>query len=97
MSSKHLNAQYNLRWPDELKEKIAKSAKEHNRSMNADIVARLEQSFEAQPPDSKAFEDASVRILGRVIDSLQKSGLSNDVILTALRDMSFNGNEKKAP
>ena len=46
MSSKHLNAQYNLRWPDELKEKIAQSAKEHNRSMNADIVARLEQSFE---------------------------------------------------
>ena len=46
MSSKHLNAQYNLRWPDELKEKIAQSAKEHNRSMNADIVARLEESFE---------------------------------------------------
>jgi hypothetical protein len=45
MSSKHLNAQYNLRWPDELKEKIAQSSKEHNRSMNADIVARLEESF----------------------------------------------------
>lgn len=45
MSSKHLNAQYNLRWPNELKEKIAQSAKEHNRSMNADIVARLEESF----------------------------------------------------
>lgn len=45
MSNKHLNAQYNLRWPDELKEKISQSAKEHNRSMNADIVARLEDSF----------------------------------------------------
>lgn len=46
MSSGHLNAQYNLRLPDELKQKIAESAKELNRSMNADIVARLEQSFE---------------------------------------------------
>ncbi|KMU98270.1 MULTISPECIES: Arc family DNA-binding protein [unclassified Acinetobacter] len=46
MSSGHLNAQYNLRLPDELKQKIAKSAKELNRSMNADIVSRLEGSFE---------------------------------------------------
>ncbi|MCL6237095.1 Arc family DNA-binding protein [Acinetobacter sp. ANC 5033] len=45
MSSGHLNAQYNLRLPDELKQKIAESAQELNRSMNADIVARLEESF----------------------------------------------------
>lgn len=43
---KHLGVAYNLRLPQELKDKIAKSAKELNRSMNADIVARLEQSFE---------------------------------------------------
>lgn len=46
MSSGHLHPQYNLRWPEELRQKVAQSAKEHNRSMNADIVARLEQSFE---------------------------------------------------
>lgn len=51
MSSGHLNAQYNLRLPDELKQKIAHSSKELNRSMNADIVARLEESFE-----QKGFE-----------------------------------------
>lgn len=44
-SGGHLNAQYNLRLPDELKQKIAHSSKELNRSMNADIVARLEESF----------------------------------------------------
>ena len=43
---KHLGVAYNLRLPPELKDKIAASAKELNRSMNADIVARLEQSFE---------------------------------------------------
>lgn len=50
-SSGHLNAQYNLRLPDELKQKFAHSSKELNRSMNADIVARLEESFE-----QKGFE-----------------------------------------
>lgn len=42
---KHLNDSYKLRMAAELKAKIAESAKAHNRSMNADIVARLEQSF----------------------------------------------------
>ena len=45
MSSGHLHPQYNLRWPEELRQKVVQSAKEHNRSMNADIVARLEESF----------------------------------------------------
>jgi len=44
--SKHLGVEYKVRMPQELKDKIAESAKELNRSMNADIVARLEQSFE---------------------------------------------------
>ncbi|MEJ5037629.1 Arc family DNA-binding protein [Acinetobacter johnsonii] len=43
---KHLGVAYNLRLPQKLKDKIAESAKELNRSMNADIVARLEESFE---------------------------------------------------
>jgi hypothetical protein len=43
--SKHLGVEYKVRMPQELKEKIAESAKELNRSMNADIVARLEESF----------------------------------------------------
>ncbi|OTM63265.1 Arc family DNA-binding protein [Acinetobacter pittii] len=55
MGSGHLNAQYNLRWPEGLKEKVAQSAKEHNRSMNADIVARLEQSFEVKKVNKSDF------------------------------------------
>lgn len=37
--------QFKLRWPVELKDKVSESAKAYGRSMNADIVARLEQSF----------------------------------------------------
>ncbi len=35
-----------LRVPPELKEKIEKSAEENNRSQSAEMVARLEKSFE---------------------------------------------------
>lgn len=43
----HTGIQYKLRLPPELKERITESAQAHNRSMNADIVARLEKSFDS--------------------------------------------------
>lgn len=43
---RNLGVEYKMRMSQELKDKITASAKELNRSMNADIVARLEQSFE---------------------------------------------------
>lgn len=49
MSDQHTTVQYQLRLPEELRDEIKESAKKHNRSMNADIVARLEQSFETGP------------------------------------------------
>ena len=50
--------QYKLRWSAELRDKIQESAKEHNRSMNADIVARLEQSFSQNQNDFNAGYNA---------------------------------------
>ena len=43
MSENQRDPQYKLRWSEELREKISQSAKEHNRSMIADIVSRLEK------------------------------------------------------
>jgi hypothetical protein len=75
MSSGHLNAQYNLRLPDDLKQKIAQSAKELNRSMNADIVARLESSFEHKNIDN--LEDIPLeKLLSAVMEKLGKNSLS---------------------
>lgn len=54
----HLTIQYNLRWSEELKNKIAESAKAHNRSMNADIVARLEKSFEDEQSKNENLEES---------------------------------------
>lgn len=75
MSSGHLNAQYNLRLPDELKQKIAHSSKELNRSMNADIVARLEESFEQKGFES--LEDVPLeKLLAVVMKKLGENSLS---------------------
>lgn len=45
MSDQHTTVQYQLRLPEELRDKIRESASTHNRSMNADIVARLNHTF----------------------------------------------------
>lgn len=45
------DVEYKMRMTQDLKDKIVESAKEHNRSMNADIVARLENSFEQKIED----------------------------------------------
>lgn len=44
-ASRDTGTQHKLRMPPELKEKLFKSSKEMNRSLNAEIVHRLEQSF----------------------------------------------------
>lgn len=82
---KHLGVAYNLRLPQELKDKIAESAKELNRSMNADIVARLEESFEQKFGDlenvplekllavvMKKLGENSIRLTSEEIERIKK-------------------------
>ena len=73
---KHLGVAYNLRLPQELKDKIAESAKELNRSMNADIVARLEDSFETT---HLAIKHVETDIL---LDDLAEKLAKNDCEIT---------------
>jgi hypothetical protein len=48
-----------IRLPDGLRDRIAEAAKAANRSMNAEFVLRLEQSFDAAAEDSdKRLEDS---------------------------------------
>ena len=88
MSSKHLNAQYNLRWPDELKEKIAQSAKEHNRSMNADIVARLEESFNEVEHSFKIIsKETTLKVSQDVIDEVLKVMKTKNAVSVSLNEL----------
>lgn len=53
METRDTGTQHKLRMPPELKEKLFVSAKEMNRSLNAEIVDRLEKSFDALSPESE--------------------------------------------
>ena len=87
----HLTIQYNLRWPEELKNKIAESAKAHNRSMNADIVARLEKSFEIdsnqvallQEEITLAMKDVMKSIVRDAVNNLLQQGVDENVVKNA--------------
>lgn len=57
----HLTVQYNLRWSKEFRDKIAKFAKENNRSMNQEILLRLEESFKNSEKDSR-YIDSKINI-----------------------------------
>lgn len=56
----NLTVQYNLRWSEEMRDKIATVAKENTRSMNQEIIARLEESFE---PEIKVTETLEFNLM----------------------------------
>ncbi|WP_416657448.1 Arc family DNA-binding protein [Acinetobacter calcoaceticus] len=88
--SKHLGVEYKVRMPQELKDKITESAKELNRSMNADIVARLEDSF---PPTNhqeayKRYINKRILNLTYTIERLElQIGNANFLIKTNANDI----------
>ncbi|PVZ90081.1 hypothetical protein C9426_01505 [Serratia sp. S1B] len=78
--SKHLGVEYKVRMPQELKDKISESAKELNRSMNADIVARLEQTFafeEANKDGKFVATEESQMILTKSLNNVLSKLISN--------------------
>ncbi|WP_075167027.1 Arc family DNA-binding protein [Acinetobacter indicus] len=86
----------------EFREKIATTAKENNRSMNAEIVARLEQSFSAPETTQSLLEEAVMLTLKAVKDD--PSLLNNPKVSTkyvtndnAERDTVELINKNKAP
>jgi len=54
----------------EFREKITTTAKENNRSMNAEIVARLEQSFEHQENSDVAQLKQQIERMDQTIKTL---------------------------
>lgn len=63
------DVEYKMRMTHDLKEKIVESAKTHNRSMNADIVARLEQSFE--PPKIMSDNEVLTNLIERQQETIE--------------------------
>lgn len=89
------DSQFKLRMPAELREKIEESAKEAKRSLNAEIVARLEESFRISVPRPKSpainvvemAKDQKEAFIASIDRSLSMSNSPADlVMLHALRD-----------
>lgn len=68
--------QYKLRLPADLKEKIKQASEENHRSMNAEIVARLQESFELSLSNRDKAEDELEKVaeeFGRMLDELKNN------------------------
>jgi len=85
--------QANLRIPADLKERLEEAAQAGRRSLNAEIVARLQGSFETRTVkiDLTVDEDATVRDIQRVLEQL-KPGIPADqpieVTLTTIKKVA---------
>ena len=55
--------QFNVRMPADLKEKIEEAAKENGRSMNAEIVYRLQKSIEEDQAETGGIQHMEFRIV----------------------------------
>ncbi len=66
-----------LRVPPELKQKIEDSAEKNNRSQSAEMVARLEKSFEPELKASETFE----------FEAMKRIYLEQSAQIKELRDM----------
>lgn len=101
------DVQFNLRIPEELKDKVKDAAKESGRSINAEAQYRLEQSFDEsyekqinemyhQMYDdrlAKAIQEVTVGIFSSIINQ----GISAEIINKAAINYVENMANKKAP
>lgn len=94
----HNTIQYNLRWSEEMRDKIAAAAKENTRSMNQEIIARLEQSFamplEFKPDDKEMITKIVALSMQTLIEKLHDEGVEDDKLSNAISKLA---NSEKAP
>lgn len=100
------DVQFNLRIPEELKDKVKDAAKESGRSINAEAQYRLEQSFNPVPSElsreqleqiTKAAGASYMAVIAKHLNMLdEESGnkMLRQIVKEAAED--FEGN-KKAP
>ncbi|MQZ31938.1 Arc family DNA-binding protein [Acinetobacter haemolyticus] len=81
-----------LRVPPELKKLIEESAEQNNRSQSAEMVARLEQSFEPrsviQAEDPDALKSIVAYGIKTVLDELRNEGVQDEAISKALTNVA---------
>lgn len=80
--SKQLD-QFVVRLPDGMRDRIKHAAELNNRSMNAEIVATLEERYPAAPP-SEVINGVMGRILNSILRSIgDEEAIAEDIIFFA--------------
>lgn len=64
--------QFVVRFPDGMRDKIADAAKSNNRSMNAEIIARLQESFQ-QPLISSDLQEFMINALKNYAEHIKQT------------------------
>ena len=86
-----------LRVPPELKQKIEESAEKNNRSQSAEMVARLEQSFDSpmvfDSQNANLITTIVAQSMQNLISELRTEGVENDKLAKAINNIA----NKKAP
>ena len=82
-----MNDAYTLRIPSELKQKVSDSAKQFNRSMNADIVARLEQSFEFESSPISKDQENLIALLQSADKNIERSTKLIEVLIKRIEEL----------
>ena len=93
-----------LRVPPELKQKIEESAEKNNRSQSAEMVARLERSFESKIENqnqTEMMQTAMIQIIMAATKAFGKKGLEWPEIqanlIEATEELAKNISIKKVP
>ena len=80
MTDRHQAPSYPLRMPPELKERMAYAAKASGRSLHAEIVNRLESSFNMPTPanatDTERLEEVIEATIDRTIDAVVRGRIA---------------------
>lgn len=80
--------QFNLRMPDELRAAIEQSAQQNGRSINAEIMHRLERSFQNEDALGRMLADPSMRILALLMISAWRRGARVGAVTTKRPEMT---------
>lgn len=71
--------QFNLRLPDGMRDRLKEEAETNGRSLNMEIVARLEESLSGEkkirPDESFAFADGAILGVLQALETMSKDGL----------------------
>ncbi|MAX33832.1 MAG: DNA-binding protein [Halomonadaceae bacterium] len=104
MSDRHQTTPYPLRMPEELRDQLKQAAAENHRSMNAEIVAGLAESFSADVPtqelipadkardiSAKARKSVANVVRSRILTGLNQAvSMGHGVTDIDLRDLEMD-------